>query len=86
VSGGASVSLLDALTVAAAVTGRRVPLDVTGARPGDARVTVADPSHARRLLGHRPRVSLAEGLARQARWLRGLGRDQLKVFVGEEGR
>ncbi|WP_327720275.1 NAD-dependent epimerase/dehydratase family protein [Streptomyces sp. NBC_00490] len=86
VSGGASVSLLDALTVAAAVTGRRVPLDVTGARPGDARATVADPSHARRLLDHRPRVSLAEGLARQARWLRGLDQDQLKVFVAEEGR
>ncbi|MET7871189.1 NAD-dependent epimerase/dehydratase family protein [Streptomyces cyaneofuscatus] len=86
VSGGASVSLLDALTVVAAVAGRRVRLDVTGALPGDARAIVADPSHARRLLDHRPRVSLAEGLARQARWLRGLDRDQLKVFVAEEGR
>jgi nucleoside-diphosphate-sugar epimerase len=69
VGGGASTSLLEALEIAAAVTGRVVPIRSAAPQAGDVAATQADLHLARRLLGYRPRVGLREGMARHAEWL-----------------
>jgi dTDP-L-rhamnose 4-epimerase len=57
----------------AAVLGREdLPPEVTGKyRVGDIRHCFSDISHARRVLGYAPRVTLDEGLAELAQWLEG---------------
>ncbi|HZM74148.1 MAG TPA: NAD-dependent epimerase/dehydratase family protein [Candidatus Limnocylindrales bacterium] len=81
VGSGSSVSLIDAIDIASQVVGRPIPLDAATAQPGDVPVTHADLENARELLGYQPAVDLAEGLARQAEWLRGLDHDHLQVFA-----
>lgn len=72
VGGGSSVSMLDVVDLATAVTGRTVPILNAAPQAGDVAATEADLSLARRLLGYRPRVGLREGMARQAEWLAAL--------------
>lgn len=72
VGGGASVSMLEVLELARAVTGRRVPILPADPQDGDVAATEADLTVARRLLNYRPRVGLHEGMSRQARWLAAL--------------
>ncbi len=72
VGGGASVSMLDVLDLARAVTGRRVPILSRGPQDGDVAATEADLTVARRLLNYRPRVGLHEGMSRQTDWLAAL--------------
>jgi nucleoside-diphosphate-sugar epimerase len=86
VSGGTSVSMLEALLIAAEATGTKVPLHVADAQPGDAVAVTADSCRAHRLLGYRPQVALGEGMARQAQWMRGLDGRQLTAFTGGAGR
>jgi nucleoside-diphosphate-sugar epimerase len=69
VGGGSSVSMLDVVEMATAVTGRPVPIVTAATQAGDVAVTEADLSLARRMLGYRPRVGLREGMDRHARWL-----------------
>jgi UDP-glucuronate 4-epimerase len=65
VGGGASVTMLDVLAGAAALTGREVPVVRDASQPGDVDATAADLTLARELLGYVPSVPFAEGLARQ---------------------
>lgn len=44
------------------------PVEHVAERPGDVRRLLADVSLAERLLGHRPRVALAEGMRRTVSW------------------
>jgi UDP-glucose 4-epimerase len=49
-----------------------LPLPEHGpARPGDLRSNMVDPALAATVLGWRPEVALADGLARTARWFAG---------------
>jgi nucleoside-diphosphate-sugar epimerase len=81
VGGGTSVSLIDAIGIASQVLGIPIPLDAAPAQAGDVPVTSADLQTARELLGYEPKVALAEGLARQADWLRGLDPAYLSAFT-----
>ncbi|WP_246002050.1 NAD-dependent epimerase/dehydratase family protein [Allorhizocola rhizosphaerae] len=80
VGGGASVSLIEAIGVVSRVLGVPIPLDAAEAQPGDVPVTSADLQTAHELLGYEPTVSLADGLARQADWLRSLDPVRLNVY------
>ncbi|KXK63972.1 hypothetical protein AWW66_00575 [Micromonospora rosaria] len=70
VGGGASVPMTEVVDLVERVTGRPVRLDRLPERDGDVPATAADLTVAARVLGYRPRVGLAEGMARHARWLR----------------
>lgn len=71
IGSGYAVTLAELVALAEQVTGRRVPLDYADAQDGDVPATCADIACAQGLFGYRPRVSLAEGLARHAAWLAG---------------
>ena len=70
VGGGHRVTLLEAIEVLAAVTGRTPRLQMRGSEPGDARDTWADLSRAQELLDYAPRVGLRDGLAAEWEWIR----------------
>ena len=63
----------DLLALVRDVTGRPPRLEHAATAPGDARDTWGDNSLARRVLGFRPRVDLAQGLATQWEWIKGEG-------------
>ncbi len=69
VGGGSRVSVNDVLDLIETVTGRRLRVEYRSEEKGDMRDTFADTTLARRELGFAPTVSLADGLAAQARWL-----------------
>ena len=69
IGGGRRVSLLEALEVIGAATGRRLRIDRRPPRPGDVRHTGADGTRAEALLGYRPKIDLATGLAAQMAWV-----------------
>jgi nucleoside-diphosphate-sugar epimerase len=68
VGGGETANVWEILARLEKVLNRRAVIHREPARPGDQRVTIADTSKLYRHLGWRPRVSLDEGLARQAAW------------------
>jgi dTDP-L-rhamnose 4-epimerase len=56
----------------AKVLGKCVEPEVTGKyRMGDIRHCFADISHARKILGYKPKVTLEEGLEDMSEWLQG---------------
>jgi nucleoside-diphosphate-sugar epimerase len=69
VGGGRRVTLNEVLDTIGQVTGRRLRIERRPARPGDARHTAADGTRAEALLGYRPEVDLADGLAAEAAWV-----------------
>jgi nucleoside-diphosphate-sugar epimerase len=69
IGGGRRVSLLEALELIGAATGRRLRIDRRPPRPGDVRHTGADGTRAEALLGYRPKIDLATGLAAQVAWV-----------------
>jgi nucleoside-diphosphate-sugar epimerase len=69
VGGGRRVSLNEVLDTIGQVTGRRLRIERRPARPGDARHTAADGTRAEALLGYRPGMDLADGLAAEAAWV-----------------
>jgi len=69
VGGGSRVSVNDVLDLIGTVTGRRLRVEYRAEEKGDMRDTFADTTLAQRDLGFAPTVSLAEGLAAEARWL-----------------
>lgn len=71
IGSGYAVTLAELVALAEQVTGRSVPLVYADAQDGDVPATCADIACAQGLFGYRPRVSLAEGLARHAAWLAG---------------
>ncbi len=60
---GRQTSLLDLLAMLQRLLGREVQPRFAPPRPGDVRESMADISHARRVLGFEPQVDLADGLA-----------------------
>ncbi len=72
--GGHSVEQI--VTTVKKVTGRSVPLRITGRRPGDPPSLVADPSRAQQLLGWRANLSLDETVASAWKWLNSSKRQQ----------
>jgi UDP-glucose 4-epimerase len=71
VGGGQRLALEDVLRTIEQVTGRPMRILREEAQKGDMQDTLADTTSARRDLGFRPTVTLAEGLARQWDWIRG---------------
>lgn len=67
---GRSATLLDVIDRLNRLLGTRLAPEFAPARPGDVRHSKADVSKAKRLLGYRATVSLAEGLERTVGWLR----------------
>jgi nucleoside-diphosphate-sugar epimerase len=68
VGAGEAASLRDALAWLERLAGRRLPVLRAPARRGDVRDTLADVYAARSLLGWRPAIGLADGLAGQWAW------------------
>jgi UDP-glucose 4-epimerase len=71
VGGGERVVLNDVLKLIEDVTDRRLTVIRDDIQKGDMRDTFADTTAARRDLGFRSTVSLAEGLGREWQWIRG---------------
>jgi nucleoside-diphosphate-sugar epimerase len=71
VGGGERVTLGDVVQRIEAVTGCRLTVIRDEVQKGDMRDTFADTTAARRDLGFRSTVSLAEGLEREWQWIRG---------------
>ena len=71
VGGGERVVLNDVLRQIEDVTGRRLTVVRDEVQKGDMRDTFADTTAARRDLGFRSTVSLAQGLEREWEWIRG---------------
>ncbi|HWX24743.1 MAG TPA: NAD-dependent epimerase/dehydratase family protein [Vicinamibacteria bacterium] len=72
VGGGERASINEILKKVSEIAGTPLKIVHEEAQKGDMRDTFADTSAARRDLGFRPSVGLAEGLAREWAWLRGL--------------
>jgi nucleoside-diphosphate-sugar epimerase len=71
VGGGERVALHEVLRLVETVTGRPLRIERQEAQKGDMRDTFADTTAARRDLGFRSTVPLAEGLLREWEWIRG---------------
>jgi UDP-glucose 4-epimerase len=72
VGGGERIALNEVLHLIETVTARPLRTRRQEAQKGDMRDTFADTAAARRDLGFRPTVPLAEGLSREWEWIRGL--------------
>jgi UDP-glucose 4-epimerase len=71
VGGGERVALNEVLRLIESLTARPLLTQHQEAQKGDMRDTFADTTAARRDLGFRSTVSLAEGLAPEWEWIRG---------------
>jgi nucleoside-diphosphate-sugar epimerase len=69
IGGGHRASLNEAIDLIGATTGRRLRIDRRPPLPGDARHTGADGTRGEALLGYRPEIDLATGLAEQVAWV-----------------
>ena len=69
IGGGARVSINEVLDTIGRITGRALRIERGPAQKGDMRDTYADTSLARADLGFAPRVTVADGLAEEYRWL-----------------
>lgn len=65
---GRGYSVLEMITAFAEASGRDIPYDIVGRRPGDIAECYADPARAARELGWRAERSLAEMCADSWRW------------------
>ena len=70
VGGGSSISLLDVVELLRGLVAGEVRVEHRPAAPGDVRVTVADLTRARTLLGFRAEVPFVAGFAREVAWVR----------------
>jgi UDP-glucuronate 4-epimerase len=71
VGGGERVALNEVLRLVETVTGQHLQIQRQEPQKGDMRDTFADTEAARRDLGFRSTVALAEGLEREWRWIGG---------------
>jgi UDP-glucose 4-epimerase len=72
VGGGERIALNEVLRLIETVTARPLRIQRLEDQKGDMRDTFADTAAARRDLGFRSTVPLADGLAREWEWIRGL--------------
>jgi len=56
--------------------GKRARIEWKPEQPGDVPITFADTGKARRLLGYAPSTPFAEGVAKQAAWMRAQSQDR----------
>jgi nucleoside-diphosphate-sugar epimerase len=70
ISGGASVSMLDALAIVNDLVGGVLDVRAAASQPGDVERTGGDSALAAALLGWEPQVPIAEGLALELAWCR----------------
>ena len=70
IGGGSRITVREVIQKVANALGREAIVEQISSQHGDARHTWADTSAAAELLGFHPRVSLEEGLAAEAAWLR----------------
>lgn len=70
VGGGSRVSVNQVIAMLEEITGKRAQMEHQEVAKGDVRDTEADCAKAREILGYAPQVSLAQGLAAEARWVR----------------
>lgn len=70
VSGGSNASLSEVFAHIEAVIGQPLKIDRLPSVPGDVARTGGSSELAEQLLGWRPQVTLADGIGRQAAWLR----------------
>jgi UDP-glucose 4-epimerase len=83
--GSGSEITINALARAVArAAGRPAKVLRVGPRPGDVGRLYADSCKARRLLGFRPRIALAEGLLRLNDWYRRSGSSPAELLRGEK--
>lgn len=74
IGGGEEVSVNQVLALLQELAGKSPRIVHGPPRPGDQRRTAADIGKAQRLLGYRPRTTLAQGLAAQWAWMQTLDR------------
>lgn len=72
IGGGAEVTLTEVIRKLGTLMRQEIRASYQRSTAGDARHTAADIALARKELGYRPKVSLAEGLIQQIRWVRDL--------------
>jgi UDP-glucose 4-epimerase len=65
---GQGYSVLEVIRAFEDASGRRIPYEVTGRRPGDAATSYADPSKARRDFGWEAKLGLDAMCADTWRW------------------
>jgi UDP-glucose 4-epimerase len=70
--GGSTVTVREVVDILAHVLGEPVNASFGDTQPGDVRHTSADTTRARDALGFHPQVQLADGLALEVEWLRGV--------------
>ncbi|MEV8456367.1 NAD-dependent epimerase/dehydratase family protein [Streptomyces sp. NPDC052095] len=70
VGGGRSVSVTELLEIVGRAAGASVPTCSAPAQPGDVGATLADPRKAGEILGWKPHVDVATGVARHLEWMR----------------
>lgn len=68
IGGGSQVTLRDVFRTIECTLGKKACLILADQQRGDVDHTAADTGQARRLLGYRPSVDLAEGVRRQVAW------------------
>ncbi len=67
---GRSTTVNEMVALAGQTFGRQMTPEYAPARPGDVLASEADISEARQHLGYEPRISIEEGLAEMADWMR----------------
>ncbi len=82
VGAGDTYSILDLVAALESILGRRLEVRHTPPRPGDVRITLADVSRARAVLGYEPEVSFSEGLRETVRYFAAQG---VAAFAGGSG-
>jgi UDP-glucuronate 4-epimerase len=70
---GETVTVMETIRALEEVLGKKAALQFGPASRGDVSLTSADIARARHELGYAPRVSIREGIARYATWLRARG-------------
>jgi len=70
ISGGSSATVNEVITLLEQILGQKAKVEYVARQEGDVRDTFADSTRARRELGYAPKVDLAEGLRREANWLK----------------
>jgi len=70
ISGGSLATVNEVIALLAEILGKTAKVEYVAPQEGDVRDTFADCTRARRELGYAPRVGLAEGLRKEAVWLR----------------
>jgi UDP-glucose 4-epimerase len=73
IGGGSRTTMNEAIATMGELCGKTPRVQRLDVQKGDVRHTAADTSHAAKLIGYAPKVSIREGLERELAWLREAG-------------